>query len=310
MSITQNGGALNSIWMSLKTWRKLSLGPLALVYKFERAIPITSNRIKRADKDRRRSKEITIGESEATMAGRHGTTKVRGIAMIVGVGPGFGHALAYCLANEGFELILVSRNATRLAPIVETIERRGGNAIAYGCDATLESSVQDLFTLVRENHGIPSLVIYSIQSFGPGAGIDIEVAAFEDGWRHNCLGSFLVARSAARDMLDRKKGTIILVGSTSALIGRSGHLNLAVGKFGQRAIAQVLSRELWPKGIHVAHLIIDADIREDQTPADDETHSEPEEIAEIILQLHDQPKSAWTSEIDIRPWNEKFWEHC
>jgi NAD(P)-dependent dehydrogenase (short-subunit alcohol dehydrogenase family) len=300
----------DTIWSALKTWRKLRMGPLSLVYKFERAVPVSRNRVKRSNTDRRRS---GAGELENTVhqdAQQANTRRDRGVAVIVGVGPGFGYALAHRLSDDGFEVILVSRNVIRLSSLVDAIELRGGKAIAYSCDATLETSVINLFSLLRQNHETPSLVVYSIQSFGPGAGIDVKVDAFEDGWKHNCLGSFLVARSAAREMLQKSKGTIILVGSTSSLIGRDGHLNLAVGKFGQRALAQVLARELWPKGIHVAHLVIDADIQDDLTPADDEAHSDPNHIAETVLHLHNQPKSAWTSEIDLRPWNEKFWEHC
>jgi NAD(P)-dependent dehydrogenase (short-subunit alcohol dehydrogenase family) len=218
--------------------------------------------------------------------------------------------MAHRLAADGFEVILASRNAVRLSGLVEEIESLGGNAVAYGCDATMETSVTSLFSLIRANHGVPILVIYSLQSFGPGEVVDVEVAAFEDGWKHNCLGSFLVARTAAREMLPQAEGTIVLVGSTSSMVGRSGHLNLAVGKFGQRALAQVLARELWPKGIHVAHVVIDADITDDQTKADEEAHADPSHIAEAVLNLHNQPRTAWTSEIDIRPWNEKFWEHC
>jgi NADP-dependent 3-hydroxy acid dehydrogenase YdfG len=203
--------------------------------------------------------------------------------------------MAHRLAADGFEVILASRNAVRLSGLVEEIESLGGNAVAYGCDATMETSVTSLFSLIRANHGVPILVIYSLQSFGPGEVVDVEVAAFEDGWKHNCLGSFLVARTAAREMLPQAEGTIVLVGSTSSMVGRSGHLNLA---------------ELWPKGIHVAHVVIDADITDDQTKADEEAHADPSHIAEAVLNLHNQPRTAWTSEIDIRPWNEKFWEHC
>ena len=106
------------------------------------------------------------------------------------------------------------------------------------------------------------------------------------------------------------RGSIILVGSTSSIIGRAGHLNLAAGKFGQRAIAQVLARELWPVGIHVAHLLIDADISENDSEGDLGTSSDPKQIAEAVVSIHRQPKTAWTSEMDIRPWNEQFWEHC
>lgn len=297
-------------WSALKTWRKLTVGPLSLLYRFERAVPVTRNNIRRLNLGRR-IRDTSPKESIAlAVVSPIRRVRNRGVALIVGVGPGFGYSMAHHLAADGFEVILASRNASRLRPLVDDITSRGGTAIAYGCDATMETSVVALFTLIRANHGTPILVIYSLQSFGPGGVVDVETAAFEDGWKHNCLGSFLVARTAAREMLQKSEGTIVLIGSTSSLIGREGHVNLAVGKFGQRALAQVLARELWPKGIHVAHVVIDADIRDDQTAVDDEAHSDPEHIAEIVLNLHRQPRSAWTSEIDIRPWNEKFWEHC
>jgi NAD(P)-dependent dehydrogenase (short-subunit alcohol dehydrogenase family) len=102
----------------------------------------------------------------------------------------------------------------------------------------------------------------------------------------------------------------VFVGSTSSLIGRAGHLNLAVGKFGQRALAQVMARELWPRGIHVVHAVVDADIAEEPLQAATTPQSDPSHIAAAILALHRQPKTAWTSELDLRPWNERFWEHC
>lgn len=301
---------LTKFWSALKTWRKVKFGPISLLYKFERAVPVTRNKSPRPNSTRRASGAAggnAVATGPLTPAG---PVRPGGVALIVGVGPGFGHAMARRLAADGFEVVLASRDAVRLGVLVEEIKSRGGNAFAYGCDATMETSVKALFDLVRANHGAPVLVIYSLQSFGPGVVVDIEVPAFEEGWKHNCLGAFLVARTAAREMLPQSEGTIVLIGSTSSMIGRDGHLNLAVGKFGQRALAQVLARELWPKGIHVAHVVIDADIRDDQTAADGAAHSEPERIAEVVLDIHRQPKTAWTSEIDVRPWNERFWEHC
>ena len=111
-------------------------------------------------------------------------------------------------------------------------------------------------------------------------------------------------------MLARGSGTILLIGSTSSLTGRAGHLNLAVGRFGQRALAQVMARELWPHGLHVAHLVIDADIAEDGHEAGGDPQADPAHIARIILDLHRQPATAWSSEVDVRPFNERFWEHC
>lgn len=299
---------LKSIWYAMKAWRKLSFGPLSVLYKFERTVRVTKNKPRRKDVGRRVSDAIS--DTRSYVARNDNQSSHRGIAVIVGVGPGFGYAMAHHLADDGFEVILVSRNAAGIDGLIEQIVAKGGLASRYGCDATVERSVIDLFELIQSNHGVPALVIYSIQNFGPGKVVDIELAAFEDGWKHNCLGSFLVARTAARAMLPQSAGTIILIGSTSAMLGRGGHLNLAVGKFGQRALSQVMARELWPQGIHVAHVVIDADITDDKTPIDQEAHSDPADIAKIVLGVHNQPRSAWTSEIDVRPWNEKFWEHC
>ncbi|HEX6361451.1 MAG TPA: short-chain dehydrogenase, partial [Albitalea sp.] len=115
-----------------------------------------------------------------------------------------------------------------------------------------------------------------------------------------------------RRMVPAGRGSIVLIGSTSSLIGREGHLNLAVGKFGLRALAQVLSRELWNRGIHVAHVVIDADILEPGSQVADVASraADPEHIAELVYSVHRQRRSAWTSELDVRPWNERFWEHC
>ena len=118
---------------------------------------------------------------------------------------------------------------------------------------------------VGRNLSIPHLVVYAVQGFAPGRAIDTETSVFEECWRQNCLGAFIVAREAARNMLPLKRGTLVLVGSTSGTIGRAAHLNLAVGKFGLRALAQVMARELWPEGIHVVHVIIDGDIREENS---------------------------------------------
>jgi hypothetical protein len=111
-------------------------------------------------------------------------------------------------------------------------------------------------------------------------------------------------------MLPRKHGTIVLVGSTSGLIGRSNHLSLAVGKSGLRALSQVMARKLWPFGIHLVHLVIDADIKDCASDSVDVPQSEPTDLRDLIYSLYRQPKSCWTSEIDARPWNERFWEHC
>jgi len=314
---------LQRVWKSLKQLRKVKLGPVALAFKFERSVHVTPDSRQRLRYALRRPTPLpSVGASSVLhilpnipssgvlrppidrMIGE------REIALIVGVGPGLGYALAQRLASEGMLVVMASRNATRLGDLAREIGAKGGVAFAYGCDATSEQSVAELFSHVVATHGVPNLVVYSLQSFGPGEAIEVELPAFEEGWRHNCLGAFLVAREAARAMVPAQRGTIILTGSTSSLLGRAGHLNLAVGKFGQRAIAQVMARELWPKGIHVAHLVIDADIQEGAPDPNERTQSDPNHVADLMFGLHRQARTAWTSEIDARPWNENFWEHC
>lgn len=300
---------LSGLWKRLKMRRRITLGPFALHFRFSRAVRVTPNSPERIFLARSENRARTAG-SAMSPGGGVAVDRSDRIALIVGVGPGFGYALALRLASEGLFVILASRNAAHLDLLVDQIRDKGGRACAYGCDATMERSVAELFALVEAEHGIPHLVVYSVQNFGPGQALDVELPAFEDGWRHNCLGAFLVARAAGRLMLDGEEGTILLVGSTSSLLGRAGHLNLAVGKFGQRALAQVLARELWPRGIHVAHVVIDADIDEGEGVLDGQPHSDPAHIAQVVLDVYRQPRTAWSSEIDVRPWNERFWEHC
>jgi NAD(P)-dependent dehydrogenase (short-subunit alcohol dehydrogenase family) len=206
---------------------------------------------------------------------------------------------------------IASRNAERLDALADELNSTGACMVrAYGCDATNEHSVKNLICHISKDLGVPNLVIYSLQDFCPGRTLEIELPAFESCWRQNCLGGFVVAREAARAMLILNRGTIVLIGSPSGMVGRAGHLNLAVGKFGLRALAQVMSRELSPSGIHVVHLVIDGEIREDDLFADNVPQADPEHVCDVVLALHRQPKTVWTSEIDVRPWNEKFWERC
>jgi NAD(P)-dependent dehydrogenase (short-subunit alcohol dehydrogenase family) len=181
---------------------------------------------------------------------------------------------------------------------------------AYGCDATHEDSVVDMFRHAVSDLGAPTLVVYAVQEGARVRFLDADPITLEQAWRSNCLGAFIVAREAARRMVEQRQGTIVFVGATSGLIGRSRYVNFAVGKFGMRALAQVAARELGPEGIHVAHLIIDAEIPE----SDDQEVSTPtmkaRDIAEVVYQLHRQPRSAWTHELDARPFDETFWEHC
>jgi NAD(P)-dependent dehydrogenase (short-subunit alcohol dehydrogenase family) len=303
---------LRRLWRGLKVWRRIALGPIALTYSFDRAVRTTAGTLLRTPFGAISGRPVFEAHTAPDAAKKRPAD--RQLAVVVGVGEGFGFALARQLALDGFDLVLVSRGAERLQPLVMELHALGVTVESYGADATDESSVDRLFDHVHVQHGAPTLVVYSVQGFGPGLAMEIEIPAFESSWRHNCLGAFLVGRCAAKSMLSRGSGTIVFIGSTSSLLGRAGHLNLAVGKFGQRAIAQVMARELWPRGIHVAHAMIDAEIDDRSpcwSPCDTERpQADPDHIASAIVALHRQPKTAWTSELDLRPWNETFWEHC
>jgi len=288
---------LAALWPSLKRWRTIGIGPVGLVFGFRRRVRVTRGNVCR-----------TAPSDKAETGPQRGSAPTGGLAVVVGVGPGFGYALATRLAREGYRLVLVTRDAAALSPLVDQLADLCACVAAVGCDATNEGQVAALFERVQAEFGTPSLVVYGIQDFGPGEVLDITAAAFEASWRHNCFGAFLISRAAGNAMRKQKAGSIILVGSTSSIHGRSGHLNLAVGKFGQRALAQVLAQELWPLGIHVAHVIIDADIQEGERQA--HPQADPDHIAYSVLAVHHQPRSAWTSELDLRPADERFWQHC
>jgi NAD(P)-dependent dehydrogenase (short-subunit alcohol dehydrogenase family) len=183
-------------------------------------------------------------------------------------------------------------------------------AEAHYCDATDELAVASTFSKIERDLGPVKTVVYCVQGYSPGQTLDVAVAAFEESWRQNCLGAFIVGRQAARSMAATGGGSIIFVGSTSSLVGRAGLLNLAVGKFGVRALAQVMARELGERGVHVAHVIIDAHVDDGEPVEDGQPVMLPEDMAELIRQIDQQPKTVWTHELDARPWNERFWEHC
>jgi len=232
-------------------------------------------------------------------------------AVIVGAGPGLGAALARRFARAGMKVALARRNADQLAALVDEL---GGKARAYACDATDEAAVRKLFAAVSADLGAPALAVFNAGAFVRKGILDTSAEDFERCWRVGCLGGFLVGREAARVMLTRDaehKGTIIFTGATASLRGGALFHNLAVGKFGLRALAQSMARELQPQGLHVAHVVIDGQIegeRPGYTAAERGTDAvlAPAAIAETYYQLHLQPRSAWSLEIDLRPYVEKF----
>jgi NAD(P)-dependent dehydrogenase (short-subunit alcohol dehydrogenase family) len=228
-------------------------------------------------------------------------------ALVFGAGPGLGMALARCFAAAGMPTGIVARSGDRTAEWARELSAAGVAARGYACDVTSEKDVAAVFARAHADLGRPSLVVYNAGIYMPGQVTDIRAADFEQCWRVGCFGGFLVGREAAKAMLEQGGGTLIFTGATASLRGGAGFANLAVGKFGLRALAQSMARELDPRGVHVAHVIIDGLIGAgSQEGAAPDSRLDPAAIASNYLNLHRQPRSAWTQELDLRPWTEKF----
>ena len=230
-------------------------------------------------------------------------------AIVVGVGPGLGASLVHKFADTGFTVIAVARHATGLEEL-ET-EKGPGKVVPTDCDATSPEQVQGIFADLESQHGPLGVAVFNAGAFQQGTVLETEPAEFERCWRVGCFAGFLVAQAAARLMQARGRGTLIFTGATASLRGGAGFANLASPKFALRALAQSMARELGPAGIHVAHVNIDGQIRSpryeelmDQRGPD--SLLEPDAIADTYLALHQQHRSAWTHELELRPWVEKF----
>lgn len=229
-----------------------------------------------------------------------------GTAVVVGTGPGLGLALVEAFAHENLTVFAAARSATSLALPPDVSER----CVAVDCDATKPEDVKTLFERA-EARGPLQVAVYNAGVYRRSAVLDLEPDEFEHAWRVGCYGGFLVGRAAARAMITRGAGTILFTGATASLRGGAGFVALASPKFGLRALAQSLARELSPKGIHVAHVIVDGQIASDRyahlaAERGPDSLLEPRAIADAYVMLHHQHRSAWTHELDLRPWVEKF----
>ena len=231
-------------------------------------------------------------------------------AVIAGVGPGLGASLVRACAARGMKVIAASRTLTAKAS--DYWDTGNPNIQSIDCDLTDPGQVQSLFETARNESGPLTLTVFNAGAFQPASIREIQPSDFEHCWRVGCYAGFLVAQQAANNMLDAdSRGSILFTGATASLRGGSGFLNLAMPKFGLRALAQSMARELAPQGVHVAHMIIDGQIRSpryERLPQERGPDSllEPDAIAEAYLNVHNQPPSAWTHEMDLRPWVETF----
>jgi NAD(P)-dependent dehydrogenase (short-subunit alcohol dehydrogenase family) len=233
------------------------------------------------------------------------------IAAVVGAGPGLGRSLALRFARGGCGVALLARSDAALGAVRADVEAAGGAARAYPCDAADEASVKAAFARVREELGAPDVLLYNAGAFQMAGVLDIAPADLERAWRVGCLGGLITAQAVLPAMLERGRGTVIFTGATASLRGSARFAALAVGKFGLRALAQSMARELGPRGVHVAHVVVDggidtARVRGMLAGREGSALLSPDAIAETYWGLHAQDPSAWTHEIDLRPSTEKF----
>jgi NAD(P)-dependent dehydrogenase (short-subunit alcohol dehydrogenase family) len=227
------------------------------------------------------------------------------VVVIVGAGAGLGAALARAAAAQGSRVVLAARNTDKLTTLaLET------NARLVACDATDRGEVDALFQIVTDEFGVPDLVVYNASYRTGGPFVDLEPGEVERALKVTAFAGFLVAQAAAKLMLPLGRGSIFFTGASASVKGYARSAPFAMGKFALRGLAQSMARELAPKGLHVAHFVIDGGISHGP---DDPRHArgrdgllDPAAIADTYLQVHRQPRSAWTWEVELRPWIEPF----
>ena len=233
------------------------------------------------------------------------------VAAILGVGPGLGAAIARRFSREGFTVGLMARRKESLSGVREEVEGAGGTALAVEADATDAASVAAAFDWVRNKLGDPGVFVYNAGAFQMGGIMELTPEQFDDCFKANCSGAFYGVQQVLPAMVEEGRGTIILTGATASLRGSANFATLAAGKFGLRALAQSAAREFGPRGVHVAHVIIDGQINTPRVRGmspDREEHTmlSPDAIAETYWRLYSQDPTAWTLELDLRPSVERF----
>lgn len=235
--------------------------------------------------------------------------------LVVGAGDATGGAIARRFAREGYIACVARRTADKLQPLVDSIRAAGGQAHGFGSDARDEAAVQALVAQIERDIAPIEVAVFNIGANVRFPVVETTERVYRKVWEMAALAGFLVGREAAKAMLLRRRGTILFTGATASLRGGAGFSAFAGAKFALRALAQSMARELGPQGIHVAHTLIDgaidtAFIRDNfpQRYALKELDGilNPDHIAEAYWQLHCQPRSAWTQEMDLRPWMENF----
>ena len=237
------------------------------------------------------------------------------VALVIGAGDATGGAIARRFAREGFAACAVRRSVDKLQPLLEQIRAAGGVAHGFGTDARKEEEVQALVSEIEAGIGPIEVMAFNIGANVPSSVLDETARKYFKVWEMACFAGFLSAREVARRMVARGRGTILFTGATASMRGGANFAAFAGAKHALRALAQSMARELGPRGVHVAHVVIDGAIDtafiRDNFPERYALKSQdgilnPEHIADQYWMLHNQPRDAWTHELDLRPWMEKF----
>ena len=237
------------------------------------------------------------------------------VALVIGAGDATGGAIARRFAREGYIACVTRRSADKLQPLIDSIRAEGGQAYGYGSDARKEEDVAALFAQIEAEHGPVEVMVFNIGANVPCSILDETARKYMKIWEMACFAGFLNAREVALRMVKRGRGTIVFTGATASLRGASQFAAFAGAKHALRALAQSMAKELGPLGVHVAHVIVDGAIDTEfirtQFPERyalkaQEGILDPDHIAENYWYLHTQPRDAWTFELDLRPYMERW----
>jgi len=226
------------------------------------------------------------------------------VVLIVGAGDGLSASLARRFAREGARIVLAGRTPAKLGDVAAATQ-----AQVVRCDATVREDVDALFAECDAGVGAPDVVIYNASGRLRGPLVELDPAAVKQALEVSGYGGFLVAQAAAKRMLRKGRGTILLTGASASVKGFAQSAPFAMGKFALRGLAQSMARELHPQNIHVAHFVIDGAIRSASRPVPAESPDsllDPDAIADTYFHVARQARSAWTWEVELRPWSEKF----
>ncbi|MDU4253285.1 SDR family oxidoreductase [Pseudomonas sp.] len=237
------------------------------------------------------------------------------VVLVIGAGDATGGAIARRFAREGYVACVTRRSADKLQPLVEQIRAEGGEAYGYASDARKEEAVVELVETIERDIGPIEAFVFNIGANVPCSILEETARKYFKIWEMACFSGFLTGREVAKRMVKRQRGTLLFTGATAGLRGASGFAAFAGAKHGIRALAQSMARELGPMGLHVAHVVVDGAIdtefiRENfpqkYAQKDQDGILDPEHIADSYWYLHAQPRDAWTFELDLRPWIERW----